>query len=200
MHSKFASRLRRALAATLLLTAGLSANTQAAAGYHVFVSNEKSGNLTVISGGDFKSVATIPVGKRPRGIRASPDGKLVYVALRGTPIETPPQLDADGNPILKKNSDDDDEKAKSDKSADGIGLVDVARKKFLRKIPAGSDPENFVLNSDGSRIYIANEDVGAATVLNAANGKVITFVPVSREPEGVGLNPDETFFYVTCET
>src|SRR5258705_404343 len=122
-------------------------------------------------------------------------------APKAETLNTPqPQLDANGNPILKKNSDDDDEKAKSDKAADGIGLVDVATKKFLRKIPAGSDPENFVLNADGSRIYIANEDVGAATVLNAANGKVITFVPVSREPEGVGLSPDETFFYVTCET
>ena len=168
-------------------------------GYEIFVSNEKSGDLTVISGTDFHVVATIPVGKRPRGIRASPDGDTVYVALSGTPIEPPPQLDAQGNPIFQKDSGDD-EAAKSDKSADGIGLVDVAQKKFLRKIPAGSDPEQFVLNAEGSRIYMANEDIGAATVLNATNGKAITFIPVSREPEGVGLSPDEKFFYVTCET
>jgi YVTN family beta-propeller protein len=168
--------------------------------YQVFVSNERAGDLTVISGTDFHVVTNIPVGKRPRGIRASPDGKTVYVALSGTPIEPPPQLDTNGNPIFQNNSDDDDAKAKSDKAADGIGLVDVAQRKFLRKIPAGSDPEQFVLNAEGSRIYIANEDVGAATVLNATNGKAITFVPVSREPEGVGLSPDEKFFYVTCET
>ena len=118
-----------------------------AAGYQVFVSNEKSGDLTVISGsssqsgaaadGDFKIAATIPVGKRPRGIHASPDGKIIYVALSGTPIEPPPTLDANGNPIFQKSDDDDDSNAKSDKSADGIGLVDVAQKKFLRKIPAG---------------------------------------------------------------
>ena len=178
----------------------LPAITKAQNNYEVFVSNERSGDLTVISGADFRVVTNIPVGKRPRGIRASPDGKTVYVALSGTPIEPPPQLDAQGNPILQKNSDDDDAKAKSDKAADGIGLVDVAQRKFLRKISAGSDPEQFVLSADGSRIYIANEDVGAATVLNATNGKAITFVPVSREPEGVGLSPDEKFFYVTCET
>ncbi len=175
-------------------------STRAEGGYQLFVSNEKSGDLTVIRGGDFKVTATIRVGKRPRGIHASPDGKTVYVALSGTPIEPPPELDASGNPILKKGSDDDDDKAKADKSADGIGLVDVARKKFLRKISAGSDPEQFVLSADGSRIYIANEDVSAATILNATNGKVITFVPVGREPEGVGLSPDGKFFYVTCET
>ena len=78
--------------------------------------------------------------------------------------------------------------------------MDAAGRKFLRKIPAGSDPEQFCLSPDGSRIYIVNEDVGAATILNATNGKVITFVPVSREPEGVGISPDGRFFYVTCET
>ena len=188
----------RLAAATWFLVLSVAAGAQDS--YQVFVSNEKSGDLTVISGATFAVVTNIPVGKRPRGLRASPDGKIVYVALSGTPLEPPPQLDAHGNPILKKNSNDADEMAKSDKSADGIGLVDVAQKKFLRKIPAGSDPENFALNADGSRIYIANEDVGAATVLNATNGKAITFIPVSREPEGVGLSPDGKFFYVTCET
>jgi len=179
----------------LALTFGFNAR----AGYEVFVSNERAGNLTVIKGADFQVLTNIPVGKRPRGIRASPDGKTVYVALSGTPVEPPPQLDANGSPILKKNSTEDD-LAATDKAADGIGLVDVAGRRFLRKIPAGSDPENFALNADGSRIYIANEDVGAATVLNATNGKAITFIPVSREPEGVGPSPDGKFFYVTCET
>ncbi len=145
--------------------------SRAADGYQVFVSNEKAGNLTVISGGDFKVVDTIPVGKRPRGIHASPDGKTVYVALSGTPIEPPPKLDANGNPVFEKGHDDDDN-VKADKTADGIGLVDAVNRKFLRKIPAGSDPEQFCLSPDGTRIYIANEDVSAATVLDAATGKV----------------------------
>jgi YVTN family beta-propeller protein len=177
------------------------ARSQTGGDYQIFVSNEKSGNLTVISGKDFKVVAIIPVGKRPRGIHASPDGKTVYVALSGTPIEPPPKLDANGNPVFEKgHDDDDDDNVKSDKAADGIGLVDVAQKKFLRKIPAGSDPEQFCLSADGTRLYIANEDVGTATVLEAATGKTITFIPVTREPEGTGVSPDGKFFYITCET
>ena len=159
-----------------LLLSLASANGQSGAGYQIFVSNEKSGDLTVISGADFKVVATIPVGKRPRGIHASPDGKTVYVALSGTPIEPPPKLDANGNPIFQKDHDDDDN-AKADKSADGIGMVDVAQKKFLRKIPAGSDPEQFCLSADGRRIYISNEDVGAATVLDAAPARLSRLFP-----------------------
>src|ERR1700722_3548833 len=126
----------------------------AAASYQIFVSNERSGDVTIIDGGDFKVVGTIPVGKRPRGIHVSPDGKTVYVALSGTPIEGPPALDAQGNPILKKNTktdDDDDDDSKADKSADGIGIVDVATGKLTGKISAGSDPEEFVLSKDGTR-------------------------------------------------
>jgi YVTN family beta-propeller protein len=179
-----------------------NARSQAGGDYQIFVSNEHSGTVTVINGADFKTTATIPVGKRPRGIHASPDGKTVYVAVSGTPIEPPPKLDANGNPIFQKShdDDDDDDKSKSDKSADGIALVNVAQKKFLRKIPAGSDPEQFALSSDGKRIFVSNEDTGTATVLDSATGKVAAFIPVSREPEGVGVRPDGKVFYVTCET
>jgi YVTN family beta-propeller protein len=173
-----------------------------AASYQVWVSNERSGDVTVIDGADFKVVGTFPVGKRPRGIHVSPDGKRVYVALSGTPIEGPPALDAQGNPILKKNSksDDDDDDVKADKSADGIGIIDVAKRKLTGKISAGSDPEEFVLSKDGTRIYVSNEDIKTATVINIASGKVEQIIPVGREPEGVGVTPDGKQFYVTCET
>ena len=68
--------------------------------HHIFVSNEKSGHVTVIDGADFKAVANIPVGKRPRGIHASPDDRTVYVAASSTPIKPPPKLDANGSPIF----------------------------------------------------------------------------------------------------
>jgi YVTN family beta-propeller protein len=95
----------------------------AARGHEILVSNEKSGDLTVISGGEFKVMATIPAGKRPRGIHANPDGKTISVALSGTPIEPPPKPDANGNPMFEKGHDDDDaDNAESDKKADGVGM------------------------------------------------------------------------------
>src|ERR1700722_4316694 len=179
----------------------VSAKSQVGGGYEIFVSNEHGGTLTVIDGSDFKVITTFPIGKRPRGIHASPDGKTIYVAVSGTPIEPPPKLDANGNPIfLKGHNDDDDDNVKSDKTADGIAIVDVAQCKFLRKINAGSDPEQFSVSADGTRLYIANEDVGAATVLDPTTDKVLTFIPVTREPEGSGVSPDGKFFYITCET
>src|SRR6516162_9233671 len=111
MRVNFLSMSLMTLFCGAALLCAVSAKGQLGGNYQIFVSNEKSGDLTVISGKDFKIVATIPVGKRPRGIHASPDGRTVYVALSGTPIETPPRLDANGNPILKKHEANAEAKA-----------------------------------------------------------------------------------------
>ncbi|HXC09516.1 MAG TPA: beta-propeller fold lactonase family protein [Steroidobacteraceae bacterium] len=183
-----------------VLAAWLPLTGQAAPRYQVYVTNERSGDVTIIDGNGHQVLGTIPVGKRPRGIHASPDGKTVYVALSGTPIAAPPQLDAKGNPIFQRGKDDDDEDSvKADKSADAIGVVDVAQRKLTGKISAGSDPEEFSLSKDGRRIYVSNEDVKTASVIDIATGKVEHIVAVSQEPEGVATAPDGKRFYVTCE-
>jgi YVTN family beta-propeller protein len=193
-------RLLPLVALIAAFTTGTGAPAQAAS-YEIYVTNERSGDVTVINGGDLSVAATIPVGKRPRGIHASPDGKTIYVALSGTPIEPPPKLDAQGNPIFdrKKADDDDDDDANADKAADGIGVLDVATRKLTGKLHAGSDPEEFALSRDGRHIYISNEDTKSATVIGIASAKVEHIIPVGREPEGVNTTPDGRHFYVTCE-
>src|SRR5918994_2055149 len=93
----------------------------------LFVTNEQGGDISVVDVAAQRVVATIPVGKRPRGIRLSPDGSLLYVALSGSPI-APPGVDESTLPP-------------PDKRADGIGVVSVADLKLLRVLPGGSDPE-----------------------------------------------------------
>jgi YVTN family beta-propeller protein len=200
-HSRHELRVRRwsKKAALFAAVAAAFPVVLQAATYQIFVTNERSGDVTVIDGDDLKVTATIPVGKRPRGIHVSPDGKVVYVALSGTPIEGPPQIDASGNPIFdkKKGGDDDDENA--DKSADGIGVLDVRTLKLTGKLNAGSDPEEFALSKDGRQIYISNEDTKSASVINIRSGKLEHIIPVGQEPEGVTTTPDGKQFYVTCE-
>ncbi len=57
--------------------------------YVVFVSNERSGDVTVIDGDNDEVVANLMVGKRPRGIHATTDGKRVFVTLSGSPRMAP---------------------------------------------------------------------------------------------------------------
>jgi YVTN family beta-propeller protein len=197
-EAELSSDVRKNVALLAALIGWMAVPVQAA-NYQVYVTNERSGDVTVINGGDFSIAATIPVGKRPRGIHVSPDGKTVYVALSGTPIEAPPQIDAHGNPVFEKKKAGDDDDANADKAADGIGALDVATKKLTGKLNAGSDPEEFALSKDGRHIYISNEDTKTASVISVASAKLEHIIPVGQEPEGVTTTPDGKQFYVTCE-
>ena len=58
-------------------------------GVLLVVTDETGGNLVVIDPEAGNVVDRIPVGKRPRGLRQSPDGAHVLVALSGSPIAGP---------------------------------------------------------------------------------------------------------------
>ena len=47
-----------------------------------------------------------------------------------------------------------------------IGVVDLRALKFVKRLPAGSDPEEFAVSRDGARLYISNEDVATASVVD----------------------------------
>ena len=149
------------------------------------MTNENGGDISVVDVATQKVVATIPVGKRPRGIRLSRDGSQVFVALSGSPI-APPGVDESTLPP-------------PDKKADGIGIVSVKDLKLERVIRGGSDPEQLAVSSDGTHLFVANEDVGEANVINVEDGKVLATFKVGGEPEGVELRPDGQVVYVTSE-
>ncbi|HEY4272266.1 MAG TPA: beta-propeller fold lactonase family protein [Candidatus Udaeobacter sp.] len=152
--------------------------------YLVFVSNERSGDVTVIDGNSDAVVVTFPVGKRPRGIHATPDGRHLFVTLSGSP-RMAPGLDENRPP--------------ADKRADGLGVIDPAARKLIDRWHVGSDPEQFAISKDGKFAFIANEDDASASIIDLDSGQARGKIKVSEEPEGVGVNPTNGEVYVTCE-
>src|SRR5262249_52376512 len=142
--------------------------------YLVFVSNERSGDVTVIDGATDAVLSTFPVGKRPRGIHATPDGRRVFVTLSGSP-RMAPGLDENRTP--------------ADKRADGFGVIDPAARRLIDRWHVGSDPEQFAISKDGKFAFIANEDDASASIIDLDSGQLRGKIKVSEEPEGVGVNP-----------
>src|SRR5881628_146017 len=169
----YASRVRRSFVLCVVLAGAISTRAEAP-GYFVFVSNERSGDVTIIDGRTDAVVATFPVGKRPRGIHAAPDGKRLFVTLTGSPRMAPGI---------------DENRAPADKTADGLGVIDVAARKLIDRWHVGSDPEQFAISKDGKFAFIANEDDASTSVIDLGSGQSRGKIKVSEEPEGVGVNP-----------
>jgi YVTN family beta-propeller protein len=161
------------------------ANPATPSGPRIYVSNEDSGDVSIIDVAEDKEVGRISVGKRPRGLRLSADRARLYVAVSGSP-KAAPGIDEKTLPP-------------ADHSADGIAEVDLRTGKLLRTLTAGSDPEAFDLSPDGSELYASNEDSGTLGVVDIAAGKPVASVPVGDEPEGVTTRPDGAIVYVTSE-
>jgi len=165
-----------------------SAVTGAAAspsGGRLLVTNEDSGDITIIDLARGEVAAKVPVGKRPRGIRVSPDEKLVFVALSGSP-KSGPNIDESKLPP-------------ADRAADGIGVVDTSQWKLVRILRSGQDPEHFDISNDGKTMFVSNEETAEVTSIDIASGAVTGRLKVGDEPEGVTLRPDGKVVYVTSE-
>jgi YVTN family beta-propeller protein len=156
--------------------------------YLVCVSNEKSGDVSIIDGTNNKLLTTVPVGRRPRGVHASDDGRLLYVALSGSPYYEDLPLDAEGN-VVKY----------ADHSADGIAVIDLKRGTLIRRFSVGSDPEQFLVDPSGARIYVSNRDTATVSVIDITSGKIISRIPVGRGPGGISYSSNGKLIYVTCE-
>lgn len=171
--------------ALLVCAAALFAPTADA--QRAYVSNEDGHSVTVLDTQRAEVIETIPVGKRPRGLKLDRNGSRLFVAVSGLP-KCPPTM-----------PDEECAKLGRDQSADGIAIVDTAMRKVVKVLPAGSDPEQFAMSVDERRLFVANEDMAATSVVDIESGEVIARIAVGREPEGVAMTPDGKWVLVTSE-
>src|SRR4051812_26365024 len=156
-----------------------------AAAERLYVSAEDGGDIVVVDPAAGSVVGRIAVGKRPRGMRLSPDGKTLYVALSGSPR---------GGPGV-----DESKLPPGDRTADGVGAVELASGKLVRTYKSGQDPESLDVSRDGKKLFVSNEETAEVSVVDVGSGEILKHVAIGREPEGVTVQPDGKAVYVTSE-
>jgi len=73
----------------------------------------------------------------------------------------------------------------------GVSVIDVASKKVVATMDAGTKHSNRIkLTPDGRYALVSDTESGEIVVLDAPARKVFTRVPVGRSPEGVLIAPD----------
>jgi len=185
-----AIRLGAAALAFLTLAPGAHAAPRSRS-YWVCVAHERSGDLTIVDGTTRRVVATIPLGKRARGVHASPDGRTLFVALRGTPIAGADESHSSTTVAAFPNG-------RAEAGPDGIAVVDLAKRRVTRMLPGGSDPTEFAVTADGQRLFVADAGAGTVDAVRVRDGRVEHRVRVENGPEGVSVSPDGRSVYVAC--
>jgi PQQ-dependent catabolism-associated beta-propeller protein len=192
--------MRRLVALLLAAAAPASAET-------IFVSDEASSCVWAIDGASLKPIECIEVGKRPRGLVASRDGKRVYVAvgddnriaildtasrrvLRSFPTPDPETfaLSSDEREIFIANEDDS-----------LMSQIRVADGKVVRQVEVGGEPEGTAISPDGRTVVQTSETSSMAHVIDAATGKVRANLMVDTRPRYVAFTPEGSRFWVSSE-
>jgi DNA-binding beta-propeller fold protein YncE len=154
--------------------------------------------------------AARPTYNSPCDIKASPDGKLLYVALQTAKklavvdlaaktllktISLPNEpmgiaVAPDGNLVYVTCS--------SDLWPNGmICEVSPVSGKVVRRLPAGSGARSPVISHDGKTLFECNQYGGDVWAVDVASGQLLTKMNAFREPFAAVITPDDSVLVVT---
>src|SRR3989475_56240 len=167
-----------AFAAPLLLTGARSASPEQL----LYVSNELPNTISAIAPHTNTVVATIAVGKRPRGMALSPDRRTVYVALGEddalgvvdvASAKQTQTIPAGRDPELVVLSPDGKIAYVSNEEIAHASAIDIASGKTLFSTPVGVEPEGVGITRDGTKLYVTAETNSTVSVLDAKTGRLL---------------------------
>jgi PQQ-dependent catabolism-associated beta-propeller protein len=192
--------MKQLLFALLAVAAPASAET-------IFVSDEASDCVNAVDGATLKPIECIHVGQRPRGLVASKDGKLLYVAVgNGNSIAI---IDTKTRKVLRSFATPDPETFAlspdesrifiANENDSEMSEIRIADGKVLRQVRTGGEPEGTAVSRDGKLVIQASETGSMAHVIDAASGKILDNLIVDTRPRYIAFTPDGTRFWVSSE-
>ena len=176
-----------------------------------------------------KDPATVPAGKRPRGLSVSGDGRSLYVSNFGDPLDPeddtisqydisadgaltpkdPPTVLAGDRPRGNAVSPDGESFYVANAGRDSISQYDVdAAGRLTPKTPAtvaaGNGPTSIAVTPDGASAYVTNQRGGNLSQYNIDPGGRLTRKDPATVPGGFGptlvtITPDGNYVYVANE-
>ncbi len=186
---------------------GLGFDAAAEPAGQVWVTNETGNTVSVINAATNQVESTIAVGKRPRGIGKSPDGKWVYVALGDEGKIA--VIDAKKMKVVRKFSSGPDPEAFAihpngnmyiSMENDGKAAVydpRTGRRKAL--VPVGLEPEGVAVSPDGSRVIVTSESTNMLHVIAVPEHKILANILVGARPRSVTFSADGKYAYASTE-
>ena len=202
-----------AAGAALLVLATLLAGAPAARAAdpdgRLLVANAGDDTVTVYDQPANTLAATVAVGKAPRGLAVSPDGRKAWVANHGD--GTLSVIDLRALKVIKTIRQGQLEKPRSlaltpdgrrllvtSEGSRRLLLIDALKDVVVRSTTtAQPDPRAVALARGGNRAWVAHRAGDSLTILDVPALKTVKTLKVGAGPEGVALSPNERFMLAT---
>ncbi len=175
----------------------------------VYMTNQKSNNVSVIDTATNSIAASVSVGEYPYGVALSPDGTKVYVtnswyntvSVIDTATNTVTATMPVGNYPIGIAITPDGKKVYVANYNDNItSVIDASTNTVTNIESVRYYSTGIAITPDGTKVYVTNGHSSTVTVIDIATNKVAATLYVGKDPEGVVINPQGTKVYVTsCE-
>lgn len=178
-------------------------------GTKLFVSNEVSNSVSVISTASNTVLATISVGLNPGPIRFTPDGAKAYVVNEdsddvsvinvATHVVTA-TIPVGDRPVTLSRTNDGTKVYVANELSNNVSVVSTATDTVIDTVAVGSAPHTMAKTPDGTKLYVANEGSASnnVSVISTASNAVLATISVlpSRDPGSIHFLPNGTKAYV----
>jgi len=176
-------------------------------GAKAYVVNGTSSSVSVIDVASDAEVKRIPVGPAPRSIAIKPDGTKAYVACQGSGFTLSPVsiIDLASDTVVKTVSiggfnanlvvlTPNGAKAYvahtgSPYALGDVSVIDTASDTLIKSLAVGNAPSWMSVTSNGSKIYVANEQSNNVSVIDTATDIETKKIAVGSRPLHIALSP-----------
>lgn len=173
---------------------------------YVLVSNWCSYTVTVIDVNSQKPVREIKIGRYPRGIDFSSDGKYAYVAeMGGAHIHRIDLADFSKtlipigvNPRAVVISPDDSRLYVTMNSSGKVQAWDLVKNRSIKSVKTGAAARSLDISSDGSALFVVNFKSDTVSKVRTSDMKVLQNIKVCNEPIGVTYDSSTNRTWVAC--
>jgi YVTN family beta-propeller protein len=156
------------LGGQICVTPGMPQDIRASPdGKTFYVADMMADGVHVVDGDSFRQIGFLPTGVGAHGLYPSRDGKLLYVANRGTNR-------IHGKPLGKGS----------------VSVIDFATGKVIKTwpIPGGGSPDMGNVSADGKHLWLSGRYDDVVYRIDTQSGAV-DFIKVGKQPHGLAVWP-----------
>jgi YVTN family beta-propeller protein len=170
------------LLAAVLLLSGCNRGTQGKSSsllsQYAFVTNGKSGTVSVVDLATFRAGSTVRVGQDPTGITASPIRNEVYVVNTGSgtvsvlnaeTMRVDAEIKVGRSPYSLELSPDGKQGYVPNSGSNDVSVIDLAGRQVRSTIPVGRSPGLAKASADGKWLVVSNREGNSVSIIDVSD-------------------------------